>query len=307
MTYEHLSVLLVEAVEGLNINPDGTYVDGTLGGGGHSLEIVKSLSLKGLLIGIDQDPESIFAAQKVLKPFGKRATLVNDNFRNIKQILNDLGINQINGILLDLGLSSFELQDSSRGFSFLGSNPLDMRMGAGSLTAAEILNTYTAQRLQSIFSQYGEERYSKTIAVSIVKERELRPFKTTDQLTGLIEAVYKGKPRPKIHPATKVYQALRIEVNNELGAIRDCLQDVMPFLAPGGRISIISFHSLEDRIVKDFFKDHSILEKKNKYGKSPSVKGELTIITKKPITPTDQEIRENPRSRSAKLRIAEKN
>lgn len=307
MTYEHHSVLLKEAVDGLNITPDGIYVDGTLGGGGHSLEIVKCLSLKGLLIGIDQDPESIFAAQKVLSPFGERVKLVNDNFRNVKQILNDLRLNQIHGILLDLGLSSFELQDPRRGFSFMGSNPLDMRMGAGSLTAAEILNTYSAERLQEVFSQYGEERYSKTIAVRIVEERESRPFKTTDQLTGLIEAVYKGKPRPKIHPATKVYQALRIEVNNELGAIRDCLRDVMPYLAPGGRISIISFHSLEDRIVKEFFKDHSILEKKNKYGKSPSAKGELTIITKKPITPSQKEVIENPRSRSAKLRIAEKN
>jgi len=306
MTYEHQPVLLRETIESLRIIPDGIYVDGTLGGGGHSLEIARQLSLKGLLIGIDQDPESILAAKKVLNSVDVKVELVNDNFRNIKRILDGLGITKIHAILLDLGVSSFELQDPRRGFSFQGSSPLDMRMGSSSLTAAQILNTYSVEQLQDVFSRYGEERYSKTIAKRIVEERTKSSFKTTDQLTKLIEDVYRGKPRPKIHPATKVYQALRIEVNDELGAVEKCLQDVLPYMASGGRISIISFHSLEDRIVKDFFKDHSVKEKKNKYAKSAEAKGELKIITKKPITASAAELARNPRSRSAKLRVAEK-
>jgi 16S rRNA (cytosine1402-N4)-methyltransferase len=258
------------------------------------------------LIGIDLDPEAIKAAREKLQSLGNRVILVNDNFKNLKKIVADSGITQIDGILLDLGLSSYELADETRGFSFHGSAFLDMRFGATEKTAAYIVNQYKEENLTRIFKDYGEERYAKEIAKDIVNARKIQPIRTTEQLVNIIEDVYLNKPKLKIHPATKVFQALRIEVNHELENLQEILAQVMEILAPGGRLVVISFHSLEDRIVKDFLKAETrgcICPPKLPVcvcDHKPSLK----ILTKKIIIPSLGEIKNNPRSRSAKLRAA---
>lgn len=305
MDFEHISVLKDESIEYLNIQPNKNYVDGTLGKGGHSYEILKHNSPKGLLLGIDRDPEALAAAKDTLREFGDRAILVNDTFNHINNIVYDNGLSTISGVLLDLGVSSHQLTSETRGFSFRGSAKLDMRMGAGEITAADIVNSYSQDQLQSIFSKYGEERYSKTIAQKIVEYRESQKFETTDQLVEVIEGVYANRPKTKIHPATKVFQALRIEVNQEFEILEEALENILEVLEVGGRIAIITFHSLEDRIVKEFFKKYKIQGKVNKYGKDER-DGVLEILTKKPIVPSEKEVKANPRSRSAKLRVAQK-
>lgn len=305
MEFEHISVLKNEAIDALQVTPNKHYVDGTLGKGGHSYEILRRNSPKGLLLGIDRDPEALTAARITLSEFGDRAILVNTTFNTIKQVVYDAGLSTVHGILLDLGVSSHQLTHPGRGFSFKGSAPLDMRMGASEITAADIVRTYSQDQLQSIFSRYGEERYSKTIAREIVTLRDQQPFETTDQLVAVIEKVYKNKPKQKIHPATKVFQALRIEVNQELALLEECLEESIDILDSGGRLVVITFHSLEDAIVKNFLKRHARKGKVNKYGKDDRA-GIFEIITKKPLTPSPQEVADNPRARSAKLRVAEK-
>jgi 16S rRNA (cytosine1402-N4)-methyltransferase len=307
MEFKHQPVLVKEVLEYLDPKPNENFVDCTLGGGGHAQEILKLTGPGGKLIGIDLDPEAIKAAKEKLKNFGDRAILINDNFKNLKQIIYDAGgFNQINGILLDLGLSSYELEDETRGFSFRGSSFLDMRFGATEKTAAYIVNQYKEENLTRIFKDYGEERYAKLIARDIVKERKITPIRTTDQLVKIIEKIYPHNPKSKIHPATKVFQALRIEVNHELENLQEILPQAMDLLAKGGRLVVISFHSLEDRIVKDFFKNEAkgcICPPKLPVcvcNHQPN----LEILTKKIIIPSLGEIKNNPRSRSAKLRAA---
>ncbi len=305
MEFEHISVLKNEAIDYLQVTSNKHYVDGTVGKGGHSYEILRRNSPKGLLLGIDRDPEALTAARITLSEFGDRAILVNTTFNTIKQVVYDAGLSTVHGILLDLGVSSHQLTHPRRGFSFKGSAPLDMRMGASEVTAADIVRTYSQDQLQSIFSRYGEERYSKTIAREIVTLRDQQPFETTDQLVAVIERVYKNKPKQKIHPATKVFQALRIEVNQELALLEECLEASIDILEPGGRLVVITFHSLEDAIVKIFFKKHARKGKVNKYGKDDR-EGIFEIITKKPVTPSAEEVAHNPRARSAKVRVAQK-
>jgi 16S rRNA (cytosine1402-N4)-methyltransferase len=305
MEFKHTSVLLEESIEALNLKEGGCYVDGTLGRGGHSYEILRR-SPKGLLLGIDRDPAALKAAQATLEPFKGRFKLFNTTYDALPTIVYDSGLTTINGILLDLGVSSYQLSDTSRGFSFQSDGPLDMRMGAGDVTAADIVNTYSAPQLQQIFSEYAQERYAKTVAQAIVKAREEQPFTTSGQLAKVVEAVYaRYRSRSKIHPATKVFQALRIEVNQEIDILKKALEASLKLLAPGGRIVVITFHSLEDKVVKEFFKDYGMKGKVNKYG-SDDRQGELLVITKKPIVPTASEVKRNPRARSAKLRVAEK-
>lgn len=310
MKFEHQPVLLREAVEGLSIKEDGIYVDATLGGGGHASEILKAISQKGKLIGIDRDPEAIAFTKEKLADYAGQVILVNENYSEIGFALDQLGISEVDGILADLGVSSHQLTHPTRGFSLKGSAPLDMRMGNTRTTAADILNKYSVQELDRIFRDYGEERHAKGIAMAVVQERTRNLFKTTDQLTNLVEKFYRGKSKPKkIHPATKIYQALRIEVNEELVSLEKFLVEATSHLKVGGRLSVITFHSLEDRIVKQFLKSRSISVKQNKYRRPDEEvpKGELELINKKPITASEEELAENPRARSAKLRIAQKN
>lgn len=296
-----------EVVEYLAPKPNENFIDCTLGGGGHAQAILSLTGPDGKLLGIDLDPEAIKAAKAKLQKYGERAVLINDNFKNLKKIIYDAGgFTQINGILLDLGLSSYELEDETRGFSFRGSAFLDMRFGASEKTAAYIVNQYKEENLTRIFKDYGEERYAKLIAREIVKERKVQPIRTTEQLVKIIEKVYPHNPKSKIHPATKVFQALRIEVNHELENLQEILPQAMDLLVKGGRLVVISFHSLEDRIVKDFFKNEAkgcICPPKLPVCVC-NHKPTLKILTKKIITPSLGEIKNNPRSRSAKLRAA---
>jgi 16S rRNA (cytosine1402-N4)-methyltransferase len=309
MKFEHAPVLLKEVLEYLDPKANENFIDCTLGGGGHAKEILEKTSPNGKLLGIDLDPEAISASQNKLQAFKSRIKLVNDNFKNLKQIIYVAGFNKINGILLDLGLSSYELQDRARGFSFKGSAFLDMRFGSTGKTAADILNKYKEEDLIRIFREYGEERYAKQIAQEIVKERKHNQISKTDQLVSIIQKVYQNKPKPKkIHPATKVFQALRIEVNDELNNLKSTLPQALAALGKGGRLVVISFHSLEDRIVKEFFKREA-----KECLCPPQLpvcicghKAQLKILTKKVIIPSLAEIKSNPRSRSAKLRAAQK-
>jgi len=309
MKFEHAPVLLKEVLEYLDPKANENFIDCTLGGGGHAKEILEKISPNGKLLGIDLDPEAISASQNKLQAFKSRIKLVNDNFKNLKQIIYVAGFNKINGILLDLGLSSYELQDRARGFSFKGSAFLDMRFGSTGKTAADILNKYREEDLIRIFREYGEERYAKQIAQEIVKERKHNQISKTDQLVSIIQKVYQNKPKPKkIHPATKVFQALRIEVNDELNNLKSTLPQALAALGKGGRLVVISFHSLEDRIVKEFFKREA-----KECLCPPQLpvcicghKAQLKILTKKVIIPSLAEIKSNPRSRSAKLRAAQK-
>ncbi len=310
MEYKHVSVLLRESIDGLNIKDSGTYVDGTLGGAGHSSEIAARLGSEGRLIGIDRDEEAIENGYARLAAYKDKVTLVRDNFNNFTEILKELGIAGADGVLLDLGVSSHQLDEAERGFSYMQDAPLDMRMDQRQeFTAADLIAGYSKAELARVISDYGEENWAERIAAFIVQEREKEPILTTGQLVEVIKkAVPKGARRDGPHPAKRTFQALRIEVNNELGILEKAVRDMVAGLNPGGRICIITFHSLEDRIVKQVFQnlEHPCTCPKEfpvcVCGKKPQVK----VITRKPIVPEGEELDENPRARSAKLRIAEK-
>ncbi len=305
----HIPVLLHECVEGLRIKPGGTYVDGTLGRGGHSAAIAGRLTT-GLLIGIDRDTAAIREAGERLRPQGSRVRLVHGNFRDLGGILDGLGIDRVDGMLFDLGVSSPQLDDAERGFSYMADAPLDMRMDrTASLTAFDVVNGWDEAELRRIFFEYGEERYSPKIAAAIVRAREKREIKTTLELVEVIKSAMPAAAlREKQHPAKRCFQAIRIAVNDELGALREMLDTAMDRLKPGGRIAVISFHSLEDRIVKS-----AIRSRENGCTCPPEFpvcvcgfKQTMKSVTRKPITPSEEELERNPRSRSAKLRIAER-
>jgi 16S rRNA (cytosine1402-N4)-methyltransferase len=309
MEFHHISVLLNECIEGLDIKPDGIYVDCTLGGAGHSLEILKRLD-KGILIGIDQDINAINAAREKLKDVGKNFILVHNNFHNIGTILTELEIDKVDGILMDLGVSSHQLDVPERGFSYNHDAPLDMRMDSkGNFSAYDIVNTYSVNDLSRIINDYGEERWHKRIAEFIVERRISGPIKTTFELVDIIKgAIPKAARSDGPHPAKRTFQAIRIEVNKELEILEKSITDGVMRLNNGGRIAIITFHSLEDRIVKNVFRhlnDDCICPNELPYCVCNKV-SEVDIITRKPILPSMKELEFNPRSRSAKLRIAKR-
>ena len=307
--FHHVSVLLDECIEGLNIDPNGIYVDGTLGGAGHSFQIASRLT-GGRLIGIDRDPVALKAAGERLAPFADRVTLVHSNFCEIDKVLQQLGIDGVDGILLDLGVSSPQLDDAQRGFSYMADAPLDMRMNNGDiLTAEAVVNTWSYEELRRILFDYGEERYAPQIAANICRKREEKKIETTLELVDVIRgAMPAAALREKQHPAKRSFQAIRIAVNDELGAVRQVMEAAIPKLNPGGRLAIITFHSLEDRIVKNGMNDAAkgcICPPSFPVcvcGKKPQVK----IISRKPIVSGEEELERNPRARSAKLRICEK-
>ncbi|MEG6572268.1 16S rRNA (cytosine(1402)-N(4))-methyltransferase RsmH [[Clostridium] cellulosi] len=306
--YHHLSVLLHESIEALNIKPDGIYVDGTAGGGGHSFEIASRLKT-GRLIAIDRDPDAIKAAGKRLEPFKERVTLVNANFSQLSQILNDLGIPAVDGILLDLGVSSYQFDVPERGFSYNYDAPLDMRMSKSGISARDIVNSASQDELARILREYGEEKFASRIASHIVFAREKKPIETTFELSEIVKsAIPAAARRSGPHPARRTFQALRIAVNGELDELGALLDDALSLLAKGGRLAVITFHSLEDRMVKQRFlswaqgctcpPDFPICV----CGHKPQV----VIPKKKGIEPSKEEIEINPRSRSARLRFCEK-
>lgn len=307
--FSHYSVLLNESIDGLNIKPDGIYVDCTLGGGGHSLEILKRLQ-NGRLIAVDQDADAIAASKVRLVDYLDKVTFVHDNFSNIGSALDELGIDGIDGAVIDLGVSSYQLDTPERGFSYMHDAPLDMRMNPeGGLTARDVVNTYSEAELKRIIFDYSEERFAGRIAAKICAAREEKPVETTFGLVDIIRSAIPAKAREDgPHPAKRTFQAIRIEVNSELSVIAPTLDSLVDALNPGGRLSVITFHSLEDRIVKQSFAGYS------KGCTCPpdfpvcvcGHKPKLKIITHKPILPGERELDENPRSRSAKLRIAEK-
>lgn len=307
MEFNHYSVLLEETIEQLHVNPDGVYVDGTLGGGGHSYRILTGLR-KGHLYGIDQDDAAIAAAGERLNCFGDRVTIIRNNYCNMKAALAALGVYKVDGIVLDLGVSSYQLDTEERGFSYRYDAPLDMRMDRRqTLTAREIVNGYSESELFRIIRDYGEDKFAKNIAKHIVARRAERPIETTFELNEVIKAAIPAKMRQNGHPSKQTFQAIRIECNRELEVLRNSLDDFIDLLNPGGRLCIITFHSLEDRIVKSAFKQNE-----NPCtcppefpvcvcGKKP--KGQ--VITRKPISPSEKELAENNRSKSAKLRVFE--
>ena len=307
--FYHVSVLLGECIDGLHIKPDGIYVDGTLGGAGHSSQIAKRLTT-GRLIGIDRDPVALAAASERLKPYADRVTLVHSNFCEIAQVLKDLQIDGVDGILLDLGVSSPQLDDGERGFSYMVDAPLDMRMnGQDALSAKEVVNTWSQDELRRILYDYGEERYAPKIAATICRRREQKPIETTLELVDIIRsAMPPAALREKQHPAKRSFQAIRIAVNDELGSVEKVMADAVDLLNPGGRLAIITFHSLEDRIVKvgmaDAAKGCTCPPRLPVCvcGNKPKVK----LISRKPIVASEEELEVNPRSRSAKLRVCEK-
>ena len=309
MEFAHRSVLLHECIDALAIKPDGIYLDGTLGGAGHSLEICRSLTT-GRLIGVDRDLVALEAAKKRLYRHAKKVTLVHDNFENVGAILTALGLDRIDGMLFDLGVSSPQLDDAERGFSYMADAPLDMRMDRDqSLTAYEIVNNWPREELKSILYEYGEERYAPQIAAAIERVRTDHPIETTLELVDIIRsAMPPSALREKQHPAKRSFQAIRIAVNDELGAVRQGMEAAIDHLNPGGRLVVITFHSLEDRIVKTIFRKNE-----NPCTCPPDFpvcvcgkKSKGRVITRKPILPSDEEMEENPRSKSAKLRIFEK-
>ena len=307
--FYHVSVLLEECIEGLNIRPDGIYVDGTLGGAGHSSQIAKRLTT-GRLIGIDRDPVALKAASERLAPYMDRVTLVHSNFCEIASVVKNLNIEGVDGILLDLGVSSPQLDDGARGFSYMADAPLDMRMNnEDALTAHAVVNTWPQDELKRILYDYGEERYAPQIANAICRRREERPIETTLELVDVIRSAMPAAAlREKQHPAKRSFQAIRIAVNDELGSVEKVMRDAIPCLNEGGRLAIITFHSLEDRIVKTGM----VAASKGctcppnfpvcVCGKKPQVK----LISKKPIVSGEEELERNPRARSAKLRVCEK-
>ena len=310
INFSHRSVLLDECIEALDIKPDGIYVDGTAGGGGHSLEIVKRLTEGGRLIAIDRDDAAIAAAGERLREFSDRVTFVRNNFSSIKESCEMLGIDRIDGVLLDLGVSSYQLDTPERGFTHNTDAPLDMRMDRrGELDAYTVVNTYSAEQLKKIIYAYGEDKFAPKIASAIVRYREREEIRTTGQLVDIIKSAIPAAAREGgHHPAKRTFQAIRIEVNGELDAIEPTIRDATSILNPGGRVAIITFHSLEDRIVKQTYADLASGCTCPRSlpvcvcGKKPLLK----VISKKPILPSEVELEENPRSRSAKLRVAEK-
>ena len=307
--FHHVSVLLDECIEGLNIKPDGIYVDGTLGGAGHSYHIAERLTT-GRLIGIDRDPVALKAAGERLSPFADRVTLVHSNFCRMGQVLQELGISGVDGILLDLGVSSPQLDDGSRGFSYMTDAPLDMRMDNGdALSADTVVNTWSYEELKRILYDYGEERYAPAIAAAIVRKREVSPIRTTLELVDVIRsAMPPAALREKQHPAKRTFQAIRIAVNDELNSVSKAMDAAIPCLNPGGRLAVITFHPLEDRIVKNAMAAAAkgcICPPEFPVcvcGRKPQV----TVLTRKPIVSGEEELERNPRARSAKLRICEK-
>ena len=310
MAFEHKSVLLYETVDSLNIKPDGIYVDGTLGGGGHAYEVCSRLGKHGRLIGIDQDADAIAAATKRLEPFADKVTVVRSNYENIASVLHDLGVEKVDGIYLDLGVSSYQLDTASRGFTYREDAPLDMRMDQrNTQTAADIVNTYSETELYHIIRDYGEDRFAKNIAKHIVQRRQEKPYETTGELIETIKAAIPAKIRATGgHPAKRTFQAIRIELNHELDVLNRSIDTMIDLLNPGGRLSIITFHSLEDRIVKKRFRDNE----------NPCIcppefpvcmcgrKSKGTVITRKPIVPGEEELEYNKRSKSSKLRVFER-
>ena len=310
MEFVHKSVMLDETIEALHIRPDGIYVDGSLGGAGHSREIAARLGDKGRLIGIDQDGDAIAVAGKRLEPFGDRVTIVRSNYADMRNILDSLSIEKVSGILLDLGVSSYQLDNSERGFTYREDVPLDMRMDMRQpRTARDIVNDYSEKELFHIIRDYGEDRFAKNIARHIVAARQNAPIETTGQLCDIIRAAIPAKVRATGgHPAKKTFQAIRIELNHELDVLKDHLEEMIDSLEDGGRLCVITFHSLEDRIVKNIFRT----------SENPCIcppdfpictcgrvsKGK--VITRKPIVPTEKELEENSRSKSAKLRVFER-
>ena len=310
MEFRHTSVLFEECMEGLKIRPCGTYVDGTLGGGGHSEGICKRLGKEGILIGIDRDRDALEAAEERLESYPCKKFFVQSNYSDIKDVLKELDIDSIDGALLDLGVSSFQLDNPQRGFSYMQEAPLDMRMSQDDdFTAYDVVNTYSADELKNIIFKYGEERWASRIADFIVKARKDKPIETTGQLVDIIKAAIPASARREgPHPAKRTFQAIRIEVNDELGQLGKAVDRFCDILAPGGRLCIITFHSLEDRIVKD------VINRRTNPCTCPKefpvcVCGKIGDIKKKnnkPIAPSAEEVEKNPRARSAKLRVPEK-
>ncbi len=310
MEFNHKSVLLKETIDGLNVKPDGIYVDGTLGGGGHSYEVCVRLGEKGSIIGIDQDEAAIAAAGVRLKDFGEKVTIVRSNYCNVKSVLHELGIDRVDGIMLDLGVSSYQLDTAERGFSYREDAPLDMRMDRRQvMTARDIVNDYSEMALYCVIRDYGEDKFAKNIAKHIVRERSRRTIETTGELTEIIRGAIPMKYQKKGgHPAKRTFQAIRIELNRELEVLKNSLDDMIEILNSGGRLCIITFHSLEDRIVKSTFR------KNENPCTCPSdfpvcVCGKVSkgrVITRKPVLPGEAEISGNSRAKSAKLRIFER-
>ena len=310
MAFEHVSVLLHETVDGLNVRPDGTYVDATLGGGGHAFEVCSRLGDKGRFIGIDQDADAIRAASERLAGFGEKVTIIRSNYRDMKPRLREIGVDKVDGIVLDLGVSSYQLDTAERGFSYRADAPLDMRMDQRQkMTARDIVNGYSEAELYRVIRDYGEDRFAKNIAKHIVAERAKGPIETTEQLNEIIRHAIPMKiQKTSGHPSKRTFQAIRIELNHELDVLRDSMDDMIDMLSPGGRICIITFHSLEDRIVKSAFR------KNENPCTCPShfpvcVCGKISkgkVVTRKPILPSEEEMESNSRSKSAKLRIFER-
>lgn len=310
MAFGHTSVLLEETVDGLAVKPDGIYVDATLGGGGHAFEVCRRLSSKGSFIGIDQDAAAIEAAKSRLADFGEKVTIIRSNYCEMKKRLLDLGIDKVDGIVLDLGVSSYQLDTAARGFSYRADAPLDMRMDQRQeKTARDIVNTYSEAELYRVIRDYGEDRFAKNIAKHIVRERTQHPIETTGQLNEVIRrAIPMKMQKTGGHPSKRTFQAIRIELNRELDVLKDSLDEMIEMLNPGGRICIITFHSLEDRIVKSAFR------KNENPCTCPShfpvcVCGNVSkgkVVTRRPILPGEEEMEKNSRSKSAKLRIFER-
>ncbi len=311
MEFKHKSVLLEETIEYLNIHPDGIYVDGTLGGGGHAYEVCRRLSEKGRFVGIDQDADAIKAATRRLAQFEDRVQIIRNNYCEMQEVLAELGIVKVDGIVLDLGVSSYQLDDPARGFTYRSMDaPLDMRMDTRqSFTAKELINTYSEYELYRVIRDYGEDKFAKNIAKHIVMAREKKEIETTGELTEIVKAAIPAKVRMSGgHPSKRTFQAISIELNRELEVLQDSLEDMICLLNPGGRLCVITFHSLEDRVVKNIYKksenpctcpsDFPVCV----CGKKPMGKA----VTRKPIIPSEEEIEYNPRSKSAKLRVFER-
>lgn len=309
MEFNHISVLLNECLEGLNIKENGIYVDGTLGGAGHSSEILKRLSKEGRLIGIDQDTDALKAAKERLKDYSN-VTFVHSNFSNIENVLNNLNIDGVDGILMDLGVSSYQLDEGERGFSYMKDAPLDMRMNRDNdFSAYNVINEYSEEDLYRIIRDYGEEKFARRIASFIVENRQEKNIETTLELVEIIKSAIPAKARREgPHPAKRTFQAIRIEVNSELSILNKTIEDGVGKLNKGGRMAIITFHSLEDRIVKNKFRDLAVSCRCPK--EFPvcvcGEKAKVKVISRKAIEPTKEEVEINPRSRSAKLRVIEK-